>query len=491
MNKKFKKLKTKIIKENPFVLLTTSVMAIILLYCLVLTPVIGKADNGDFGRMYNSFGLADMASSYEEQYDYYFHQTFRFINCGFLLPWDSSWVMGCWLGKIPLVFNFIFNLLFNFDNLNLFDIRFLGILYSLIFLAGVYLILNYNKLSNLSKCIGGIFIILFFTDGIYISYFNSFFGEGTTICTFFLTIGSFLFLISAKEPSKNRFIFFFIASACFLTSKTQQLPLLIFMLIIYVALYIFYKNHRKLISISSILVTSLCIITFFSISEYTNKNNIYQSVFNGVLHNSDTPEKDLEFLNINPKFSCNAGSGFYTQDLKYEPLGNEMLEEFYPNISLGKILNFYISHPLRAWENIKDSTNYAYSFYAINEKNFIKGIESENKLVNRFRFNLIQNNLELHRNIFIYISFSLIYLIAIAIYFFKSSKREVKLLCLLLLFLLASGASQLVLPVLGSGFSDIGKHMFLLNLAYDVLIGTVLIWICNNISKVIKKLSSN
>ena len=285
----------------------------------------------------------------------------------------------------------------NLTNSDLFDIRFLGALYSIILILGVYFILKYDKLSNFSKIVCGIFIILFFTDGLYISYFNSFFGEGTTICFVFLTIGSFLFLISRKKPLKNHFVFFFISSACFLTSKTQQLPLLLFMLLIYIALYIFFEKYKKLILISTLLVLFLCVLTFISIGDYTNKNNIYQSVFTGILYNSDSPEKDLEELGLNPKFASNCGSGFYAKDLKFDPQGDEMLEEFYPNISLGKILKFYITHPSRAWKSITDSMDYAYFFYPIDNYNFVKGSAYQSKLINTFRYNLIDKYLDLHK----------------------------------------------------------------------------------------------
>ncbi|NLK95166.1 MAG: hypothetical protein GX275_08240 [Clostridiales bacterium] len=476
------KLKLKLTKENLLILSLVLILSLILIYSLVLTPALGKADNGDFARMYKHFGLGDLGTTYSEQYDSYFHQFFKTNQIVFVPLIKNNWVVGCFIGQLAVLFNSLLNYYYPV----IFDIRILGSLYSIFFILGVYFILKYDKLSNFSKLISGVFIILFFTDGIYISYFNSFFGEATTIAFLFLTIGSFLLLISKKEPLKRHFIFFFIASACFLTSKTQQLPLLLFILLIYIALFIFYQNHKKLILISSIFVVTLCITTFFSIDEYTNKNNIYQSVFAGILNDSETCDKDLEELGINPKFASNAGAGFYAKDLKYDPLGDEMLEEFYPNISLGKIIKFYVTHPTRMWENIKSAADNAYSFYPINYQNYVKGSNCEKKFVNTFRYNLLDNHLSMHRNIYIYIGFSFIYLTVLCLYFFNTKKKEVKLLCLLLLFLLAAGASQLVLPILGSGFSDVGKHLFLLNLAYDVLLGTVLVWICNLASKYIK-----
>ena len=118
----------------------------------------------------------------------------------------------------------------------------------------------------------------------------------------------------------------------------------------------------------------------------------------------------------------------------------------------------------------------AYTFYPINYQNYVRGSDIDNKYINTFRYNLIENHLTLHRNIYLYIGFSLLYLITLIFYFIKTNKKQIKLLCLLLLFLLAAGTSQLILPVLGSGFSDIGKHLFLLNLVYDILLCTVIIW---------------
>ena len=102
MTKKIIQFKNSLTKEKLIIISILSILTLILFYCLILTPALGKADNGDFGRMYKLLGLSDMGFTYEECYDFYFHQTFRFTNYGYLLPWCENWVMGCWIGKIPL-----------------------------------------------------------------------------------------------------------------------------------------------------------------------------------------------------------------------------------------------------------------------------------------------------------------------------------------------------------------------------------------------------
>lgn len=483
MYNKFKSFKSNITVEKAVIFSIISVLAFILFYCLILNPVLGKADNGDFGRMYSLSGLSDMGQTYNDQYDGYFHKIYRIVTPGILLPWYPNVMSGCYITKVAVILNFILCS----TKLGFFDIRILAAIYSIIFITGIYLILKYNKLRLPAKIICGILAILVFTDGVYISYFNSFFGEATTISFMFLCIGSFFYLISRKEPNKYHFIFFFVSSLFFLTSKTQELPLLIFMWIIYFALYKFYEGYKKLIFKFTIAITVICAIAYVSISDYTNKNNIYQAVFTGIIYDSKTPNYDLKELGLDPKFASLAGTEFDTEDLAYDPVGETMLNEFYPNISMGKVLKFYIAHPDRAFEKICVSADFAYSLYDIDEHNYPKGEYNSNKFVNSFRVNLINKYPSIHRNIYIFICFSAIYLLVLIAYFFKTKKREVKLLTLMLLFILACGASQLVLPVLGSGLGDFGKHLFLINLSYDILVCSAIVWIVNIISKGVVK----
>jgi hypothetical protein len=291
-----------------------------------------------------------------------------------------------------------------------------------------------------------------------------------------LTLGSFLNLINKDLPSKRDFILFFVASGGFLTSKTQQIPLLIFMVIVYWGLYNYYIAFKKTILKSSLVVIVLCIATLMSINDYTNKNNIYQAVFTGVLMNSEDPAKDLEELGLDSKFALLAGTNFYTKDLAFDPMGEEMLRDFYPKASRGKILLYYMNHMDKFWQQFVISAENAYEFYNLSKGNFEKGKYSSAKLLNTFRTDLSHSFQELHRNIYIFIGFSFVFFLVILFYFIRYKDRKIGLLTLMLLLLLASGASQLILPIIGSGQADFGKHLFMINLSYDIMLGVTVIY---------------
>ncbi|MEQ8198580.1 MAG: hypothetical protein ABRQ27_11335 [Clostridiaceae bacterium] len=507
-----------LIKGNLIELIIIFILAVVLINTLIMEPIVGKSNNGDFGRLLLYGGLGDLGQGYEEVYDGFVHKAYAFKPFGLLILFAANWISGTIILKIGIILSLVCNFFFSgissmvcfnsllgeggtlfsssmnisaflFSDRGIFDIRYQTIIYCIIFTAGIYLILKNIHSSNFVKGICGVFILIFFTDINYIAYFNSFYGEAGTIVFFFLTIGTFLNLIKKTEPRKGDFIFFFIASVGFLTSKSQQIPLLLFALIIYYALYKYYGKYKKLIGISSICVVILCAGAYFSIDNYTNKNNIFQVVFNGVLNNSKDSGKDLQELGLDVKYAPLAGHGFYDKGMAFDVLGEDMLTNFYPKASRGKVIAFYIRHPERLWEQIDASAKCAYSFSPLNASNFEKDKFIADKPVNQLRVTLIEKYKELHRNPFVFISFSTLFFIVIVYCFVHFKERIVRLLMTMQLFILAAGASQLVLPVLGSGQSDFGKHLFLLNLSYDIMIGISVIWVSHLILKFISYIS--
>lgn len=266
------------IRKNYFIeLLFILAAGTILLNTLFINPVIGKHDNGDFDRLMVYGGIHNLSNSYDKIYDGFLHLKYSVSPNQIFLISGEDWVSCSLVLKISTI---IFLITRSFAG-KLFDIRYLAFMYSIIFLIGTFLIINYKKFSKPLKITAGIYILLFFTSTCYLEYFNSFFGEPGTFVFFFLTIGTYLHLIEKEDVKKRDFIYFFIASGCFLTAKSQNIPMLPFMLIIYIALFISYKSlsFRKTIIIGSIIVTLICSASLISLTKIINENNIYQSVF--------------------------------------------------------------------------------------------------------------------------------------------------------------------------------------------------------------------
>lgn len=203
----FKRLAS-LIKNNKIQSVIILVLAIILVNTLLINPIIGRANNGDFGRLFILGGLSDTSTVYEERYDGFVHLKYNINYLWALLPWSTDWVFGAFIVKAAAVLDLIPYLL----GFKLFDIRIQTVIYCCLFTLAVYLILKYKRFSSLHKIILGLFILLFFTDVTYIAYFNSFFGEAATIVFFFLTIGTYLHLTSKETYISLSLISFFTCS---------------------------------------------------------------------------------------------------------------------------------------------------------------------------------------------------------------------------------------------------------------------------------------
>lgn len=457
------------------------IIGLILLNTLFINPVIGRYNNGDFDRLMVYGGIGEKGNGYDKIYDGYMHVKYQIKYPGVFLPVYWDWVSGAILVKLAVVLSV-------FDNLfkaTVFDIRYLGFIYSAIFLIASFFILSYKRFSKITKIAVGAFIILFFTSTCYIAYFNSFYGEAGTIVFFLLNVGTYLFLITKKEPKIRHFVYFFIASGGFLTAKSQNLPLFIFMLIIYGSLYLCYKEakYRKSILIGTAVVFAFCFISYFSLTDTIKENNIFQSVFSGVLRESKTPEKDLEELGLDKKLVVYADHSFYNKDKGLDPLGEEMMRDFYPKASNWKVLGFYLRHPNILWDRIEDAAKNTYAFSKPGKWSFEKNKFNPNKKVNNFRIDFLEKYKALHHNVYVYIIFSIAYLGISAGYLIKSKQSDIKLLNLMMIFILVAGSSQFILPMIGAGHGDFGKHLFLLNFSYDIMLGIALVWCVHIILK--------
>lgn len=475
------------IKNNPIEVMIVFVALLILGNTLLLYPIVGKHDQGDFLRMYTFGGLVDLGTATNTQYDGFVHLKYAIGDKVSSMFTGKNWMSG----TLILLFSELIQWLYHGFKAYYFDIRVQALVYSVLFLIALFMILKHSQLSRNLKAVLGILLLMFFTDVAYISYFNSFYGESAVIVFFFLMLGTFLYLINKRDAKITTFVLFFVSTTLFLTSKTQEIPLLVFMFIVFATLFFFFKEKKQRITIlcGTILVTAFCGYTYTRIDPYVNQCNMYQSVFTGVLMNSKDPEGDLKQLGLDPKFAVLAGTNFFQSNLAYNPVGEEMLKEFYPNISNGKVLIYYLKNPDRLWEKLNASAAHTYEFYFLNEHNFIKGQFDAERSVNDIRLDLANNKFlkPLQNSFYSFLIFSVIYFTVILAYFIKTKERSVKLLTAMLFFILLAGASQFILPVIGSGEADFGKHIFLLDLAYDTLFITAIVWAVEKLSAIIDK----
>ena len=118
-------------KIFPLEIVILIVMAIIITYQLIVPPIVGVADNGDFARVLPWFGLQPLAKEYNDRYFNYINRKFTIGQERQRLYISSELVFV----KLSLWFNKVVS------KDGLFDLRLLGFTHSVGFLCGVWLIL--------------------------------------------------------------------------------------------------------------------------------------------------------------------------------------------------------------------------------------------------------------------------------------------------------------------------------------------------------------
>ena len=106
----------------------------ILCCILFVRPITGVADNGDFARIMNSTGLQYISDSSSDRYFGYVN---RLYKTGFILPFGG----GYFSTELPIVLLAVF-ISRTLLNTELFDIRFLAAIYTLIFTGAVFLVVG-------------------------------------------------------------------------------------------------------------------------------------------------------------------------------------------------------------------------------------------------------------------------------------------------------------------------------------------------------------
>ena len=439
---------------------------------LLVRPIIGVADNGDFGRIMESAGLRYIS---QEQADRYFGFANREYAVGrsslSKLVYLSSELILVELAKL---LNAVV-----FCGRGIFDIRSLALIYSIVFLAAIYLLVRFGagNGSPLSKWLLAGFLVFVFTDVGYISYFNSLYGEAVSLSFLLLAAGAAFCLARQKNPGIPVLLLFFIAAAFLTAAKAQNAPIGIIAALFVFRLYFLRKDPvwKRLSAAFSIMLAVVSAICYVSVPGCIKVCNKYQSVFYGILKDSPSPENDLGELGIRRDFAVLAGTHFFMENYPMDIKDPNFLEEIDININHFKIALYYARHPGRFIRKLRAASRKA-STLMHGLGNFEKadgagyGETAENlALWSRFKNMVIPNSLTF------FTIFYALHLIAFPAHLAGKRKKDEKsnrewLRLEICSFIALIGIAGFIVPIIGDGEADLIKHLFLFNACTDLLL---------------------
>jgi hypothetical protein len=370
-----------------------------------------------------------------------------------------------------------------------FDIRVLGGIYTALLLAAGYIVVRAFEFHY--RFVGvllALLMVFVFADIAYLAYFNSLFGEPVSFVFLMLSMGSGLLLLRRDKLSPWLLVLFYL-SVLFLTcSKTQNAPIGIGFALLGLRFMGIEKERRLrgwILGLSAFTV--LASVTMYAAAPKDFKDiNIYQTVFFGILNDSPDVEGDLEKLGLPRHLSVLAGTNYFQSGTAIPQNDPSLKGDFYDRISHLDVLFFYLGHPGRLVDKMEYAAENGMSIRPYYLGNYEKA-EGEKRGALSFRFSgwsefkhkLVPNKL------WFIVAFAAAYMAIACLEWRRADTRKGRIKAELFLLLALTGIFAFLIPILGDGQADIGKHLFLFNVCFDMMAVTAVAWAAYRIRRLI------
>ncbi|MGO4371621.1 glycan biosynthesis hexose transferase WsfD [Paenibacillus sp. 2TAB19] len=438
---------------------------------LMLGPIVGLADNGDFARIMwaGGIGYAE-GESYQETY-------FGFAHT------DYTYKKMLWSGYVStqIIIVMIAGFIGRIINSSYFDIRVLSSMYSLLYAAALVIWMKYNKTRW--PLLNGVIVVIatfVFLDIGYIAYFNSFFGEAVTLIFMLLTFGLALAVATSDTTARKLLLLFFIACFCLICTKLQNAPIGLLLILIAARFWALRKDKRwrKMILIGSSVLLIATAVMYIAAPQRLKHINLYQTVFYGILKDSPDPDGALKELGLPESFKVLAGTNYFQTDTAIKQNDPILTEYLYSKLSHKDVLLYYMKHPGRFLQKLERGAEsgmsirpYYLGSYDKDEGKPYGTIAYTFSLWSEFKHDFVPNKLWF---------VCLIYLVYYAGIVYEYTRRPAErqraridiFACLGLIGLFGMGV-----PLLGDGEADLGKHLFLFNVCFDMMLAVGVVYL--------------
>lgn len=434
---------------------------LLLTFQLFIPPVVGMANNHDFQRnmLWAGIQYPHLNGTYFDYINIKYNFSFYHLNSHF-----SSTSVLMMIGTLP-------NLLFRNDT---FDIRVMGFIYSTILVFNFWMFLKISMKLPF-KYIMTALVILVFCDIGYTTYFNSFYEEPASYVFLLFILTTTLYGFYYQSFKTSTLLSLLTAILLFILSKSQN-SIIGLIFAFYGCRFLYMLNYSKTTITIFLIIVVVASGVCYLLSADPNAN-LYHTVFYGILLNSPTIQSDMKDLKLDPQFAKFIGEDYYSQKNDFTK-NEEFYKPFYSNINFGKVILFYLSHPIKLFNNLKIAAKNAFILRIDYLGNYDKSAGKQPKakshafdVWSRFQEKVFP------RSIWFIITFLSVYTGVLA-YIRKNQTNIIdKLKSEFLLLLPLMAALQLLACIIGDGQYELAKHLFGFNVIFDLMFVVAVQWL--------------
>ncbi len=333
---------SKLYSPNLAALTGAALVLVMMVFTLFIPPFSGVADDGSLNDILLGTGLGYRGQDLTLPTGAYFIRVY--LHSAYLPEGISAH---------RLIIRFAMWLDDQFTHDNLFDIRFLALVYAILYLPAVYLTMR-GIASRVKVAAEATFLViigaLILGDAAMISYFNSLYPEAMwQICLTYM-LGFSLALQHKEAGWTQGGLVGLLAAGSVLTLTESHCAAVGLVLTVFFARQIMMEDRT--VQISLIAGVSAAVILIVSVVSATAGSTRFSdaskmhAMTNGVLLRAEDPAKTLEDFGIDPRFETLTDMSSYG-NFPYALSGNpDIQRDFLPRYSVGSILFHYLTHPL-------------------------------------------------------------------------------------------------------------------------------------------------
>ncbi|HEX4441437.1 MAG TPA: hypothetical protein VH854_15280 [Thermoanaerobaculia bacterium] len=453
------------------VAVTVAAAAAILSAQLLVPPVVGLADNGDFDRVMRAVGLDYVGTTRAQNFGNWALVRFRRVPASPASTYTTS--------EVPLAAVAV-ALSDRLGSPESFDVRWLGALHALLLVAALGLLASSTRdLTQGLQWLAAALLVFFFTDVGYAAPLNSLYAQVAAFLFLMLAAGITAGGIRRGGARGVRLLAYFAAAALFVTAKPQQAihgPLLAAL-----GLALAGVAFRRLLTQPAVwLAAGLCALSlwcYLGTPSWLRELALYDTLFREILPHSPDPARDLAELGLDPDLARYAGHSPYPPDSPFHDPA--FRARVFPRYGYGAMLRFYLRHPRRAASLLHRASGSAFHLRAVGLGNFPEdsGRPARSQSERFSAWSTARDRLRAGAPAWLALLIG--GSVAAAAAGWRGATSRGRLFRLAIAILAAMATVELLVAVLADIIGDLARHLFVFHAMVDLLIAADLVWLAH------------
>ncbi len=325
--------------------------ALILFWQLLVPPITGIADNGDFIRM-GRFGYGPKDKAPDAKFNYvgakyvpdpkYRYPALEQFSSEYFLAGAAIYATRA------------------ITNGGEMDIRLVGLVHLLAFLIAFGRLLRVTGRFRAAPLVW-MGMLLVVTDAGYAASFNSLYAEPASYIFFVFLLAESIAVCGCERLSRRQMALWCLWAVLFVFAKAQNAPLGILLAAFSLRMgwWPAGRSVRNAAVAAAVVIGSAAAIDYATSPPLVRWANTYNMLFTVILGESKNPAADLKTLGLNPELAEFAGTGAWSPGAPfYDTVASGVVGK---RVTSATIAGFFLTHPPRVWRHIRKVLPQAFS----------------------------------------------------------------------------------------------------------------------------------